>query len=1542
MAASNTTTSGINLVSFSNTPQAKDDVWGATEAQLESGVLYIDVMLNDLGGGAKKLYSIDDGTEAPADFMKELALSDAGIGWGGLENTTAKGAALCILNGKVAIDAQRSPGYLDTINSLAAGETFQDSFVYAIQMGNGTLAWARVHITITGTNDGPIAHADTATGDENQVLTIDVLANDTDADHGASLSVVAASAPVGQGSATVVDNKVVFNPGSDFDHLKAGATATVTLSYTIADEHGAQSSSTVTITVTGTNDGPVAHADTAAGGENEALTIDVLANDTDADDDHVLSVTAASVPTGQGSATIVDNKVVFNPGTDFDHLKAGATATVTLSYTIADEHGAESSSTVTITVTGTNDAPVAHADTAAGGENESLTINVLANDTDADDDHVLSVTAASVPTGQGSATVVDNKVVFNPGSDFDHLKAGATATVTLSYTIADEHGAESSSTVTITVTGTNDAPVARADTAAGGENETLTINVLANDTDADDDHVLTVTAASVPSGQGSATVVDNKVVFNPGTDFDYLKAGATATVTLIYTIADEHGAESSSTVTITVTGTNDTPVAHADTAAGGENETLTIDVLANDTDDDDDHVLTVTAASVPAGQGSVTVVDNKVVFNPGTDFDHLKAGATATVTLSYTVADEHGAEASSTVTISVTGTNDGPVAHADTAAGGENESLTIDVLANDTDDDDDHVLTVTAASVPTGQGSATVVDNKVVFNPGTDFDHLKAGATASVTLSYTIADEHGAESSSTVTITVTGTNDTPVAHADTAAGGENETLTIDVLANDTDDDDDHVLTVTAASVPTGQGSATVVDNKVVFNPGSDFDHLKAGATATVTLSYTIADEHGAESSSTVTITVTGTNDAPVAHADTAAGGENESLTIDVLANDTDDDDDHVLTVTAASVPAGQGSATVVDNKVVFNPGTDFDHLKAGATASVTLSYTIADEHGAESSSTVTITVTGTNDAPVAHADTAAGGENESLTIDVLANDTDADADHVLTVTAASVPDGQGSAAVVDNKVVFNPGADFDHLKAGATATVTLSYTIADEHGAEASSTVTITVTGTNDGPVAHADTAAGHENETLTINVLANDTDADDDHVLTVTAASAPTGQGSATVVDNKVVFNPGTDFDYLKAGATATVTLSYTIADEHGTESSSTVAITVTGTNDIPTIAGAASGSVTEDQDVVGGKISTSGSLTIVDKDQGESSFAAQSHTGTYGSFTLDSAGLWTYVADNGQTAIQQLNSGQSITDSFTSVSSDGTASQVVTVTIHGVNEPVTITDLAFKVTDAVTGNGTPSGTFAQITPNVPGTYTYSYTVSATTLAGAAQGMGANELVVNASTGAVSSSGLQDNRIYTLTVTAAGHTETFRIFTGTNGADTMTGTAQDDIFFARGDGDTILAGAGDDTVFGQQGADIIKGGPGNDILTGGGGDDQFHFDSPLNAATNVDHITDFSPTGDLLYLSKAVFSGLATAAGPNPAGTVLQASDFLSVASNGGDAAAGGAHIIYDQATGNLYYDADGGSSANRTLFAVLDTKPTTGFDAGDFRVIA
>jgi Ca2+-binding RTX toxin-like protein/uncharacterized protein affecting Mg2+/Co2+ transport len=406
-------------------------------------------------------------------------------------------------------------------------------------------------------------------------------------------------------------------------------------------------------------------------------------------------------------------------------------------------------------------------------------------------------------------------------------------------------------------------------------------------------------------------------------------------------------------------------------------------------------------------------------------------------------------------------TSTGPIAAADTSSTDEDNSVMIDVLANDSGD----TLSVDNVNVSTGLGMAMVVGNQVVYDPGSNYQSLGVGETATVELSYDMSDAAGATSTSTVTITIAGTNDGPVAAADTLSTNQDGAVTIDVLANDADVDASDVLSVDSVSVSSGLGSASVVGNQVVYDPGSNYQSLAAGDTATVELSYTMSDTAGATSASTVTVTVTGTNDGPVASADVSSAGEDASVTIDVLANDTDADTGDTLSVDSVSVSSGLGSASVVGNQVVYDPGSNYQSLAAGDTATVELSYTMSDAAGATSTSTVTVTITGTNDGPVAVADISSTDEDSAVTIDVLTNDTDADAGDTLSVDSVSVSSGLGSASVVGNQVVYDPGADYQYLNDGESVDVELSYTVSDAAGATSTSLVTVTVTGSSDGPL---------------------------------------------------------------------------------------------------------------------------------------------------------------------------------------------------------------------------------------------------------------------------------------------------------------------------------------------------------------------------------------------------------------------------------------------------------------------------------------------
>ncbi len=138
---------------------------------------------------------------------------------------------------------------------------------------------------------------------------------------------------------------------------------------------------------------------------------------------------------------------------------------------------------------------------------------------------------------------------------------------------------------------------------------------------------------------------------------------------------------------------------------------------------------------------------------------------------------------------------------------------------------------------------------------------------------------------------------------------------------------------------------------------------------------------------------------------------------------------------------------------------------------------------------------------------------------------------------------------------------------------------------------------------------------------------------LTLGAFTDSTGGGTGSVPWTFSV--PDGALDFLTAGQTLVQNYAVTIGDFHNGPATQTVTVTLTGTNDVPVIGGVSSGSMTEDVAVSGGNLVSSGTLTIADADRGESGFVAQAGTAGssgLGTFTLDTAGHWTYAASNAQ----------------------------------------------------------------------------------------------------------------------------------------------------------------------------------------------------------------------------------------------------------------------------------------------------------------------
>jgi Ca2+-binding RTX toxin-like protein len=151
----------------------------------------------------------------------------------------------------------------------------------------------------------------------------------------------------------------------------------------------------------------------------------------------------------------------------------------------------------------------------------------------------------------------------------------------------------------------------------------------------------------------------------------------------------------------------------------------------------------------------------------------------------------------------------------------------------------------------------------------------------------------------------------------------------------------------------------------------------------------------------------------------------------------------------------------------------------------------------------------------------------------------------------------------------------------------------------------------------------------------------------------------------------------------------------------------------------------------------------------------------------------------------------------------------------------------------------------------------------------------------------------------------------------GTNGANILNGN---------GGADDLAGFGGNDVLLGGDGDDLLNGGGASDVLNGGAGADRFVFADALGP-TNIDAIQDFVSGQDRLLLDHVIFTGLSVgglSSGAFVTGTAAQDADD---------------RILYDSATGNLYFDADGNGAGSAILFANLNGHPALA--ASDFAVI-
>jgi gliding motility-associated-like protein len=354
----------------------------------------------------------------------------------------------------------------------------------------------------------------------------------------------------------------------------------------------------------------------------------VLVNDVDIDN----TFTAILI------STTSNGTLNLNSDGSFNYLHDGSeTISDSFNYKVNDGVVDGNTVTVSITVTPQNDAPVANND---GGlttsEDTALAIDVLSNDTDADNSlDVSTVTVVNGPArGIASVNVTTGVVTYSPALNYNGNDS-------FTYTIKDVTNTTSSvATVSISVTPVNDAPIAVDDIATTAQDGLVNINVLANDSDIDD--VLEPAGIAIvgsPSN-GSLTVSPTGVV-------TYIPAaGYVGSDSFTYTLRDPSGLVSNTAaVMIEVTPINNPPLAVDDGPFILENtQPFIIDVLSNDSDPDNTlDELTIVLVTDPQA-GTVTIENRQLVYRRSGDLSGDDI-------FTYVISDPGGLTDTATVTI---------------------------------------------------------------------------------------------------------------------------------------------------------------------------------------------------------------------------------------------------------------------------------------------------------------------------------------------------------------------------------------------------------------------------------------------------------------------------------------------------------------------------------------------------------------------------------------------------------------------------------------------------------------------------------------------------------------------------------------------------------------------------------------------------------------------------------------------------------------------------------------------------------------------------
>ncbi|MDO7086205.1 Ig-like domain-containing protein, partial [Pseudocolwellia sp. AS88] len=993
------------------------------------------------------------------------------------------------------------------------GPTNNGIYEVSITALDGRGGSAEETFTYTIVNALPTAVNDDVVTEEDTSATINVLVNDGNPD---SDSLTVTEAVAAHGTLVInFDNSITYTPDIDFN-------GSDTIIYRIIDGDGGESTASVNVTVTPANDDPTSSGiANQADADSSSINLDVSANFSDIDGDD-LSFSVAGLPpglsidavTGVITGTVPNDVSITGPYTVTVTADDGNGGSVDTSFTWAFE----------------NIPPIADDDFATTAEDTFVIISVLDNDTDPDGDP-LSVVEASAANG----TIVingGNTITYTPDADF-------IGTDSINYRISDGAGSFSTATVTVTVTPANDAPIVNtplpAEAAIDGQTVSINFSPYFSDVDGD---TLSFTATGLPSGIS----IDANTGVVSGTFENNASVSSPYNITI--TASDDSGATVSESFDWSVA--NPPLQANPDVKDVFENATITVTatdgVLNNDLDPDGDSLTvsavennTVNVGQAVAGSNGGTFVinaDGSYSFNASTDFDDLPEAGSRTTSIIYQASDGEGGLSTATLTLTVTGGNDDPIASADNPTTDEDLAVNGVVSATDTEAD---TLTFALTAAPTNGTVIVNADGSYVYTPNDNFNGTD-------TFTVTVEDGNGGSDIATVTVDVASINDAPVIVGDSQTTNEDTSVTGTVTATDIDNDPLNLSVTTEAN-----------NGNVILDPSGSYTYTpNADFNGTDSFAITVDDGNGGTNTVVVNINVSADNDAPTAST-LIIGNVNDSEIVNIDTRSAFDDiDGDTLTYSANGLPD--------ELSINTNTGQITGTLSNNASQSSPYNVTVTSNDGKGGEVSTTFTLTVNNIAPVAQDDVFTGDEDQVITGNLRSNDNDPDNDITSIDTTPVSGPSQGTVILSsDGSFTYTPNAD-------ANGTDSFTYRLIDSNGESSEATVTFVTTAVNDIPVVLNDTVQTDEDTPITINVLANDIDVDGDALNVISVDGQPTlvGRMVLLISGDSVVLNADGTLTFTPAHNTnGETSFEYQVIDAEGERVTGTVNISVTAIPD-------------------------------------------------------------------------------------------------------------------------------------------------------------------------------------------------------------------------------------------------------------------------------------------------------------------------------------------------------------------------------------------